>query len=154
MTKWDRRFMRMAQLVSTFSKDPSTGVGCIIADQRQRIVSTGFNGLPRSVDDTPERLNNRELKLALTLHAEQKAVLFAERDIHGMTCYTWPLPPCSRCAALLIQAGIARVVAPSPSSQLAERWGESLELAIMALREAKVTVDIIDTEGEVLLWTR
>jgi dCMP deaminase len=146
--------MRMAQLVSTFSKDPSTGVGCIIADQRQRIVSTGFNGLPRSVDDTPERLNNRELKLALTLHAEQKAVLFAERDIHGMTCYTWPLPPCSRCAALLIQAGIARVVAPSPSSQLAERWGESLELAIMALREAKVTVDIIDTEGEVLLWTR
>ena len=147
MDKWDHRFMQMARLVSTFSKDPSTGVGCVIVDDRQRIVSTGFNGLPRSVIDSPERLNNRELRLSLTLHAEQNAVLFAERPILGTTCYVWPLPPCSRCAALLIQAGVSRVVAPEPGSQLAERWGESIELAVMALREAGVQVDILDLEG-------
>ena len=147
MDKWDKRFMSLAKLVSTFSKDPSTGVGSVIVDENQRIVSTGFNGLPRQVADSTDRLNNRELRLALTLHAEQNAVLFAERSIRGTTCYVWPLPPCSRCAALLIQAGVGRVVAPEPGSQLAERWGESIQLAVMALREAGVQVDILDLEG-------
>ena len=54
------------------------------------------------------------------------------------------MPPCSACAALIIQAGISRVVAPAPHPQLAERWGESIELAIMAMREAGVKVDIVE----------
>ena len=147
MDKWDARFMALSKLVSTWSKDPSTGVGGVLTDSRNRILRVAFNGLPRQVVDSPERLHNRELKLALTLHCEQNLLAFAEKSVRGATCYVWPFPPCSNCAALLIQAGISRVVAPAPSSQLAARWGESLELAQMALREAGVQVDILDLEG-------
>ena len=71
-------------------------------------------------------------------------LISAERSLRGCTVYLWPMPPCSQCAAALIQAGISRVVAPAPHPQLAERWGESIELAIMAMREAGVKVDIVD----------
>ena len=142
--KWDARLMSMAKLVASWSKDPSTGCGAVIVDSRQRIVSTGFNGFPRRVDDDQERLHDRRLKLALTLHAEANAMLFAEKPVRGCTLYVYPMPPCSQCAALIIQAGISRVVAPAPHPQLAERWGESIELAIMAMREAGVKVDIVE----------
>ena len=144
MDKWDSRFMAMAKLVASWSKDPSTGCGAVIVDSRQRIVSTAFNGFPRRVDDDPDRLHDRRLKLALTLHAEANSVIFAERPIRGCTLYVHPMPPCSRCAALIIQAGISRVVAPAPAPDLADRWGESIELAVMAMREAGVKVDILD----------
>ena len=142
--KWDARLMSMAKLVASWSKDPSTGCGAVIVDSRQRIVSTGFNGFPRRVDDDQERLHDRRLKLALTLHAEANAMLFAEKPVRGCTLYVYPMPPCSQCAALIIQAGISRVVASIAEPQLADRWGESIELAIMAMREAGVRVDIVE----------
>lgn len=142
--KWDKRFMAMAKLVASWSKDPSTGCGAVIVDSRQRIVATGFNGFPRRVDDDPERLHDRRLKLALTLHAEANAMLFAEKPVRGCTLYVHPMPPCSHCAAMIIQSGISRVVAPAPAPDLADRWGESIDLAVMAMREAGVKVDIGD----------
>ena len=144
MDKWGKRFMSMASLVASWSKDPSTGCGSVIVDSRNIVRGLGYNGLPRRIDDHPERLHNRELKLALTLHSEVNAILHSQHPIRGCTLYVWPMPPCSACAALIIQAGIARVVAPSPAPDLADRWGESIELAVMAMREAGVKVDILD----------
>ena len=147
MTDWDTRFMDMCKLVASWSKDPTTKVGSCIVDSRNRIVSVGMNGFPRRVEDTPARINDRVLKNRITVHAEANACLFAERSIRGCTLYVWPMPPCSACAALIIQAGIFRVVAPSPTPDLADRWGESIELAVMAMREAGVKVDILDNTG-------
>ena len=62
MSKWDRRFLELAKQISTWSKDPSTQVGCVVVGPDREIRSTGFNGLPRGIDDTDERLNNREKK--------------------------------------------------------------------------------------------
>lgn len=53
MSKWDSRFMDLARLVAGWSKDPSTQVGAVIVDPDKRIVSTGFNGFPRCVNDAP-----------------------------------------------------------------------------------------------------
>ena len=53
MSKWDSRFMDLARLVASWSKDPSTQVGAVIVDQDKRIVSTGVNGFPRCVNDAP-----------------------------------------------------------------------------------------------------
>ena len=53
MDKWDARFMALSKLVSTWSKDPSTGVGVVLTDSRNRILSVAFNGLPRQVVDSP-----------------------------------------------------------------------------------------------------
>src|SRR3990172_2103187 len=79
---WDSRFLRLAEFVAQWSKDPNTKVGAVIVDGTHRIVSLGFNGFPRGVDDD-ERLRNRELKLKLMVHAEMNAILFAGRALDG-----------------------------------------------------------------------
>ena len=60
--KWYKRFLDLAQHMSSFSKDPSTKVGAVIFDDSNRIVSMGYNGLPQKVIDCEERYSNRDLK--------------------------------------------------------------------------------------------
>jgi dCMP deaminase len=57
---WDVWFLGLAKYVSTASKDPGTKTGAVIVDDKRRIVSVGYNGLPRNVEDSPDRLENRE----------------------------------------------------------------------------------------------
>lgn len=135
--KWDRRLLSLAAFVGGWSKDPSTRVGAVVADGR-RVVAVGFNGFPAGCDDAEHLYADRERKLRRVVHAEVNAVLSAGRPVRGLTVYTHPLPPCCRCAGLLIQAGIARVVAPAPPPALAERWGEELAEARRLFAEAGV----------------
>lgn len=132
--KWDRRFIDLARHVAQWSKDPSTKVGCVIVNSDRTIASIGYNGLPRGVSDTAERLMDRDTKLSMTLHAEENAILGASQQLDGCTAYIWPMPPCSNCAARLIQTGIARVVAPTPG----KRWYQSCRLGRFMLWEAGV----------------
>lgn len=122
--KWDRRFLQLAETIAGWSKDPSTQVGAVIAAPGNRIVSLGFNGLPQFVEDHPSILENREEKYERVIHAEINAILFASQDLSMCTIYTWPFPPCSRCAAIIIQSGLTRVVAPcvTKRADLQERW--------------------------------
>ena len=126
---WDEYGMSLARAVAAKSKDKSTQVGCVILDPEHRVVSTGFNGLPRYVPDDPAILGDRDTKLALVIHAEENALLFARQSLEGCTAYVWPMPPCSRCAAKLAQVGIMRVVAPKPTPERIERWGASMRLS-------------------------
>ena len=52
--KWDKRFVELSKHVATWSKDPSTQVGAAVVDGQLCVVSLGFNGFPRGVDDSPE----------------------------------------------------------------------------------------------------
>ena len=131
MDKWDARFIALASLVASWSKDPSTQVGAVVVDQDKRIVSTGFNGFPQGVNDAPV---DREVKLLRTIHAEENALLFARRNVTGMTIYV-TRPPCARCAAKLIQSGIGRVVYPLPPVDFIERWGVEMQQAQMMFHE-------------------
>lgn len=135
LTIWDERFLRLAQHVSTWSKDPSTKVGAVIADGKNRIVSLGYNGFPRGIADTSERLTDRETKYRLVVHAERNAILFASRSLSACTLFTWPFMPCSQCAAMVIQAGVSKVVAPSYSPA---RWYVDHNLAHTMFKEANV----------------
>lgn len=144
--KWELRFIQMAQLVASWSKDPSTKVGAVITTADRRVVSTGYNGFARGVDDTPERLNDRTLKYPLTIHAELNAILSAAYSGHplrGCTIYVSPLHPCSQCASAIVQAGITSVVFSSPTmldSDAAARWDENFRLAAGVFREAGVEI--------------
>jgi len=113
-SEWDARFLRMAREIATWSKDPSTKVGAVIADPKNRIVSLGYNGLPRSVADTAHRLEDRETKNRIVVHAEENAILFAGRPLQFCSIYVWPFATCAHCAALIVQVGINRVVVPAP----------------------------------------
>jgi len=142
MTKWDKRFLELAEHVSAWSKDPSTKVGCCITDSKNRVVSVGYNGFPIGVDDNEDYLNNRDKKLQRTIHAEPNAILFAQRDLTDHTLYVYPFPPCVNCAALIIQAGITKVVSPDASAELRERWHESMIAAEEMFEEAGVELFI------------
>jgi dCMP deaminase len=138
--RWDARFMELARLVSTWSKDPSTVVGAVIVDANRRILSTGYNGFPEGIDDSPEKYEDREHKYAHVVHAELNAILDAGgRNIpQGSTLYLWglPGPPCSGCAKHVIQTGIVRVV--SRSGPYAARWAKEFEQARAMLDEVGV----------------
>ena len=67
--KWDKRFLDLAAHISTWSKDPSTKVGCVVVGEDREIRSTGFNGFPRGIEDDEERLSDREQKYPLICHA-------------------------------------------------------------------------------------
>lgn len=138
--KWHDRFLQLAKLVASWSKDPSTQAGAVIVDPDNRVVSVGYNGLPRGIADDPQRYADREVKYKLIVHAERNALLFARRDVAGCTLYTTPFQPCSVCAGLVIQSGITRVVAPPLDAERAERWGADMALALTMFREAGVEV--------------
>jgi len=137
--KWDSRFLDMAKLVSTWSKDPSTKVGAVITNEKNRIISVGFNGYARGVQD--QGLENREEKYAKVLHGELNAILFAKQDLCGCTLYVYPLLPCSVCMSIIIQVGIKKVVALiHDTNNNVERWQNSNKIALNLAEQAKVKV--------------
>lgn len=134
--KWHKRFLEIAEFISTWSKDPSSKIGAVIADKDNRIVSTGYNGFPRGVKDTIERYANRDIKYKIILHAEENAISYAKVDLTDCTLYISGLPPCAHCASLIIQSGIKIVVVRK--QEVPERWIESMELSKQILKEAGV----------------
>ncbi len=111
---WDEYFMGIALLSSMRSKDPSTQVGACIVNSEKRILSMGYNGMPRccSDDEFPWDKNESALdsKYLYVCHAELNAILnCANGNVRGCTVYT-TLFPCNECAKAIIQSGIAEVV--------------------------------------------
>lgn len=139
--KWDLRFLNLAQHVSTWSKDPSTQVGAVITDTFNRVLSVGYNGLARNVDDSDERLNDRNLKYKLIIHAEKNAILFSQTSLQNAVLYTYPFMPCATCASFVIQSGIKRIVAPISNN---ERWLVDFELSTKLFDEAHIQLDLIN----------
>ena len=118
--KWHRRYMDMAKLVASWSKDPRKQVGCVLTDELNRIVATGYNGPPRGLDSF--KASDR---LEVTIHAELNAILTSDREF--VTCYTWPVLPCHACMAALAQSGVQRVVSlQEPSAKW--RWDISQQI--------------------------
>ena len=139
--KWHIRYLKMAKMVASWSKDPSTKCGAVIVNADNEVVSIGFNGFPRGVYDSPRKLNDRTTKLAMTLHAERNAILFAKQSLKGCTIYTWPMHACSECAAMIIQAGFWQHVTMMNDNP---RWQESWNIARDMFNEANVDVHMIE----------
>ena len=142
-TKWKKRFLKLSKEISTWSKDPSTKVGALIISEDRNIISTGYNGFPRGISDTEERLNNRELKYKFILHAEMNCILNAlynGRSVKDCILFVHGLPPCSECTKSIIQAGIKKVITDSKAT---DNWKESLKLSLEMLKEANVEIEFI-----------
>lgn len=137
--KWDQRFLTLAEVVASWSKDPSTQTGAVITTADYDLVSVGYNGFPKGIADDG-RLDIREIKYAMIVHCERNAVILARRSVVGCTLYTWPFHSCTPCAAMMIQAGIKRAVAPRCPDDKYERWGVDLLRATNLYLEAGVEV--------------
>lgn len=137
MTRWDHRFIALARLVASWSKDPSTKVGAVIVRPDKTVASLGYNGFPRGADDAAEIYDNRPLKLLRTVHAEANAIVAARSPLEECNLYVTPLHPCASCAGLLIQAGIKRIVYEAPD-HLPDRWADNFTAASEMFHEADI----------------
>lgn len=111
---WDEYFMGIAMLSSYRSKDPNTQVGACIVNDRNKIMSVGYNGLPSgcSDDEFPwERTGDEyDTKYPYVCHAELNAILNSGgSNLEGCKVYV-ALFPCNECAKAIIQSGIKEVI--------------------------------------------
>ena len=147
---WGKKYTHLAKEISTWSKDPSTKVGAVVIGEHGQLLSQGFNGFPRGIKDSDERLNNRERKYELVVHAEMNAIYNASLtgvSLKGSTLYVYGCPVCNECAKGIIQVGIQKVVAVRPKDMpvVLKRWDESIKVAGALFKEADVMY-LIDVE--------
>jgi dCMP deaminase len=142
--KWHRFYLGLAKYYSTASKDPSTKVGSVVVTPYNRVVGLGYNGFGPGIEDTAERLDNRELKYSLVTHAEVNACTGAGDKARGSTLYVYPsfaLPPiCNECMKVANAMGIAKIVGfiANDEDPRAIRWKDSIAIARMMCDEAGI----------------
>lgn len=142
--KWDHRYMEMAKQVAAWSKDPSSKIGAVAVDNKGKILTTGYNGFPRGIEDSESRYNDRALKYEIIVHAEMNAIFNATYNgvsLDGSTMYVYGLPCCNKCALGIIQTGVNRVVMDGNPDD--ERWKDSWELTKTLFDEANVKWEFI-----------
>jgi dCMP deaminase len=137
---WSDKYIKLAKEISTWSKDPSTKIGAVVVGADGQILSQGFNGFPRGIKDSEERLNNRERKYELVVHGEMNAIYNASLNgvsLKDSTIYVYGLPTCNECAKGIIQVGIKKVVAMRPAKYNSD-WDKSNKNAAALFKEANV----------------
>ena len=132
----DIKYLRLAQSVADiFSKDPSTRVGAVVVGQQKNQVAFGYNGMPPGLADTTERLENRAVKLSLTLHAEINALANASFTPH--TLYVTH-HPCSNCALHIMARRLVKRVVYLTNLAFETRWADSLTVTRSLFAEAGI----------------
>lgn len=141
--KWTQRFLDLAAHVAAWSKDPSTKVGAVAVDPVSRaVLSTGYNGLPRGVEDHCSRMQ-RPGKYLWTAHAEENLVAHAARHtLKGATVYVTHLC-CASCTRMLINAGVNKIIC---GPGLTNMDYENFEVARKMMTEADVELEVQDVE--------
>ena len=144
-TKWDERFLKMAEDVATWSScfQENRQVGAVIA-KNKRILTTGYNGASAGVMSCKERGECLRRKLNIpsgtrhevcyATHAEQNAIIQAAKmgiSIDGATLYCTH-QPCVICSKMIINSGIVRIV---------YRNGYPDEFSLELLKEAGVEIE-------------
>ena len=141
LTKWDKRFIALAEHVAEWSKDINTKTGAVIVGENNTEICFGYNGFPRGAnDDTMERYERPE-KYLWTEHAERNAIFKAARigvSLMNTKIYCTYFP-CADCSRAIIQAGIKTLYAPKPDFEH-HKWGDSWSKALSMLNECGVEV--------------
>ena len=145
---WDEYFMGLAHLSALRSKDPNTQVGAAIVDENHRVVSVGYNGMPKGCSDDVFPWSREgailQTKYAFVVHAELNAILNSKYPVSGCTLYV-SLFPCNECAKAIIQAGIRRIVYESDKYQ-------NTDTTIASRRMLKAAgIELVQLENTVVL---
>jgi dCMP deaminase len=133
VTDWSNRFMDLAKHVAAWSKD-RTKVGAVAVSDAKAVLTTGYNGIPRGVDDASHRFERPGAYLYMA-HAEENLVAHAARTVlQGATVYVTHMC-CAACARMLINSGVKRVVVGDGTTRMDP---EHFAVATEMFREAGV----------------
>ena len=144
-SEWHKRYLGLAYEVSKWSKDPSRKIGAVAVGSKGQVLAQGYNGFPRKISHSSDRLNNRELKYKFIVHAEMNLIYNAGYNgvsLDGSTVYVTGLPVCSECAKGLIQVGVQQVVMPE-QMDIPDNWKSSFEFTKELFKEAGVAWQFI-----------
>lgn len=134
---WDDYFISMCHTVSTRSKDPATQHGAVLVDEQRRVVSTGYNGGCRKIDDSLIDWS-RPNKYGFVIHAEENALWTAERkNLDGCTLYITGRP-CSKCMLRIAHSGVSVVVFGDRSSSCVDDSDWSITKTIASLAKIEM----------------
>jgi dCMP deaminase len=137
---FDEYFGYLVQVIRLRSDDEETQIGCIIADNKNRIISAGYNGTPRGTDFP----KTRPEKYPYMVHAEQNAIITACRDLSGDKIYVLSMLPCAECARLICQTGIKEVIVVNEIERIAGKdWDFTATLKMF--EQCKIMVRKINT---------
>jgi dCMP deaminase len=146
---WDELFIMQATVIAQKSKDPSTKVGCVIVGDDNAVLSMGFNGFPRGINENNKNRWKRPEKYQWVEHAERNAIYNAARNginLKGSRLYlNWePRGICSDCARALIQVGVKEIIGPDkPFTGKGAGKHYSVQHAEMMLDEVGIKVRVI-----------
>ena len=144
---WEEYFMTLALVASLKSKDQSTQVGAVIVDNHSRkVVSAGYNGFPRYMDDAKVPQTRPE-KYLYVVHAELNAILHAERSLDDCTLYV-SVFPCAECTKAVIQSGIKTVIYLNELS--GDDWEKSKEATLKLAELAGITIRKFEGKNEII----
>ncbi|QJR44445.1 dCMP deaminase family protein [Mycoplasma miroungirhinis] len=138
--------MSLAKLSAMRSKDPTTKVGACIVSDTNHVISVGYNGMPKSLnqDDENENIDNDKIfswerpktkddiknsKYTYVVHAEANAIINANltnSNIKSNSTIYITHSPCFNCAKLIVQSKIKRVVYTQEYLNDTEEWESSL----------------------------
>lgn len=128
-----RYYLSIASVVASRSSCLRAHYGAVIVNH-DRIVSTGYNGNPRGMDnccdtgrcskEDPDHNSSPEsYNVCKSVHAEMNAIIQATPDeLEGSTLYLWgetldivtwrtvPATPCPICLRMLINAGVCDII--------------------------------------------
>lgn len=139
---WDNYFMNIAHVVKTRSNCIKRKVGCIIIDDKEKIIlSTGYNGSPRNMLNCMEggciRCNNKDIKsgekldICICMHAEENAIIYLKDKTKDMKIYI-TTKPCLTCLIKIVQIGIKNVIYdeeyPIDNNIIKEYFGNIIEI--------------------------
>jgi len=142
--------MALAQLIATWSKDRGRKVGAVIVGPDNEVRSSGFNGIPRGVNDDVEERHDAASgeKYLWVSHAERNAIYNAALlgvSTKGCTIYA-PWYPCIECAKAIVQAGIGRIVCFEPDLS-DSNWGKDFEKSLIILGEGNVVTKLVEQKN-------
>ena len=147
-SKWDLRYLQLAKEVSSWSKDPSRKIGAIAVGAKGQVLSQGYNGFPRGIEDRVSYYEDRETKYKYVVHAEMNVIFNATYNgvsLDDATLYVTGLPVCSDCAKGIIQVGIRRVV--MIEQNVPQKWIESWKTTAGMFDEAKINWEFINVSN-------
>lgn len=136
---WDEYFLKIADDVKLRSKDANTKHGCVLVDENNHILGTGYNSFPKGFWDNllpNNRISDTEPdcpKYHWMLHAERNAVKnITTRHYTSLTSYQTGFP-CHNCLLDLHQSGVKRIVVSNrgPSHQFFHEEQELINFTLL-----------------------
>lgn len=103
--KWDTRFLKLAVEISTWSKDPTRKVGCVIVNQDMKVRSIGYNGFPTWFNDDAMLSLSKHEKSDLITHAEVNALNNLSHEFLNEKLYMYiTIAPCYKCTLYIVNS--------------------------------------------------